>query len=213
MPTGVPWTIRSSVASWPTSSRQWTVENQPPSTDLPNNTQHYAPALLQVGFFAAPIEARMQTETAHEHDTAAANGIKAAMISLGISPTRTIFETRKALGWSLGDLSRRLLLPNGLTLKIERGQIGTWSLRLAERLAEALETAREDADAILRATAGSFRREAAAFLRRRRPRGGDHREASSGNARLRRGIVAREPDTRAGGVLESRPVSLWTMQR
>ena len=124
---------------------------------------HYAPALLQVGFFAAPIEARMQTEAAQEHDTSVANGIKAAIVSLGIAPARTILETRKARGWSLGDLARRLLLPSKLTLKIERGQIGTWSLRLAERLAEVLETAREDADAILMATAGSFRREAAAF--------------------------------------------------
>lgn len=123
----------------------------------------YAPALLQAALYAVPIEARMRIEAAPEHDSAAAAGISAAMSSLGISPPKTVLDSRKALGWSLGDLARRLLLPDRIALKIERGQIATWPIRLTEKLAEALETTQEYADAVLTETAGNFRTTAAAF--------------------------------------------------
>ena len=88
------------------------------------------------------------------------------LTALGIekttAPAATLADTRKARALSLGELSRRLLLPTPLTLKIERGQITRWPARLAEKLAEALETTREQAHAILNATAGSFGGETAA---------------------------------------------------
>jgi transcriptional regulator with XRE-family HTH domain len=73
-------------------------------------------------------------------------------------------DWRKERGWSLGELARRLLLPVSLALKIERGQIVTWPGRLAEKLAEAMGATPEQAEAALRATAGNFRAEAAAFF-------------------------------------------------
>jgi hypothetical protein len=100
--------------------------------------------------------------------------VNRALASLGIasqSSTATehsfsaqpLNEVRNARNWSLGELARHLLLPNNVALKLERGQIISWTNRLREKVAEVLAVSQEQAEAILHTTAGNFRNPAAAF--------------------------------------------------
>jgi len=123
----------------------------------------YAPALLQTALYALPASARMQEEASSAEDPAVTKGILAAMNALGITPAKSILATRKDLGWTIAELAKRLFIPVQLALKLERGQILTWSERLTTKLAEVMETTREQAEAILQITAGNFSAEAAAF--------------------------------------------------
>ena len=123
----------------------------------------YAPALLQTALYALPASARMQEEGSSAADPAVTKGILAAMNQLGITPAKSILAVRKDLGWSIGELAKRLFIPGHLALKLERGQIITWSERLTTKLAEAMQTTRDHAEAILQITAGNFSTEAAAF--------------------------------------------------
>ncbi len=123
----------------------------------------YAPALLQTALYALPASARMQEEASSAEDPAVTKGILAAMKALGITPAKSILAARKDLGWSVGELAKRLLIPVRLALKLERGQIITWPERLTTKLAEVMETTRDHAEAILQITAGNFSTEAAAF--------------------------------------------------
>lgn len=123
----------------------------------------FAPALMQVALYAFPAEARRRTETTSGQDPAVAAGIQLAMNALGIASAKNLLAVRNDLKWSLGDLARHLLIPASVALKIERGQITTWPDRLTSRIAEVMDTTQQYAEAILRATAGNFRTEAAAF--------------------------------------------------
>ncbi len=155
-------------------------QGEPTAIDrLARQHPRYAPALLLSAMHGMPADARARSIVVSAEDAAAAAGIQAAMNALGIASLEsesteagsvveereagarsgaksplTVLIARKERGWTLAELARRLLLPNGLVLKLERGQIVTWPRQLAARLAEALDSTPLVADSILRATAG-----------------------------------------------------------
>ncbi len=129
----------------------------------------YAAPLLEAALIALPAERRVREAAAAYADapaevTAAVEaGIGAARRELGLATgtALTIADARKERGWTVGELARRLHLSSLLATKIDRGQMTTWSERLTRAVAEAFETTRDAAGAMLTATAGNFRAPAA----------------------------------------------------
>ena len=124
--------------------------------------------------FLRTKNAMAQMEVQEEASPYATAAVNRALASLGISDLapstsepafsiQPLVEIRNALNWSLGELARRLLLPVNMVLKLERGQFASWPSQLEDKLAETLSASRERASAILKVTAGSFRKTAAAF--------------------------------------------------
>lgn len=117
----------------------------------------YAAPLLEAAMIAIPAERRLQNETITvpaSVTTAVAEGMNAAHRHLGleIAPSHSVGEERKARQWSLGEMAQRMHLPNQLALLIDRGQIATWTTKLVRSVAEAFDTTREEALAMLNGT-------------------------------------------------------------
>jgi len=130
----------------------------------------YAAPLLDAVLIVLPAEQRLREDKAEyttEFIAAADAGIAAARSQLGltraasasvllrepaVSVAAALGEERKARGWSLAELARRLYVPKELLLKIERGQFRDWPERLTRAVADALTVSREQARAVLQAT-------------------------------------------------------------